>query len=50
MMRKSKSDDDDHSSVFCDLADCKLCEARKHIEEEEANWSDHSLPSFFYIN
>ena len=45
MVRKLKSDEEnDHSRFFCDLADCKLCEARKHIEEE-SNWSDDSLPS-----
>ena len=42
MMRKLKSDEE-HSRFFCDLAECKLCEARKHIEEER-NWSDNSLP------
>ena len=45
MMRKLKSDEEnEHSSFFCDLADCKLCEARKHIEEE-SDWSDDSPPS-----
>ena len=45
MMRKLKTDEEnEHSSFFCDLADCKLCEARKHIEEE-SDWSDDSLPS-----
>ena len=45
MMRKLKSDkENEHSSFFCDLTDCKLCEARKHIEEE-SDWSDDSIPS-----
>ena len=45
MMRKVKSDEEnEHSRFFCDLADCKLCEARKHIEEE-SDLSDDSQPS-----
>ena len=45
MIRKVKSDEEnEQSSFFCDLADCKSCEARKHIEEE-SDWSDDSLPS-----
>ena len=44
MMRKLISDEEnEHSSFFCDLTDCKLCEARKYIEEE-TDWSDDSLP------
>ena len=40
LMRKITFDDDnEHSSLFCDLTDCKLCEARKYIEEE-SDWSD----------
>ena len=34
LMRKLKSDDD-HSRFFCDLVDCKLCEARKHRRRKQ---------------
>ena len=41
MVRKLKSDEEnEHSSFLCDLTDCKLCEARKQIEEEELDSSD----------
>ena len=46
MMRKLKSNKgNEHSSFFCDLADCKLCVARKYIEEEESDWSGDMLTS-----
>ena len=52
LMRKCVSDDDDeHSRLFCDLPDCKLCEARKYIEEEESDWSDDYVnPEDFEID
>ena len=49
LMRKCVSDDDEHSSLFCDLTDCTLCEARKYIEE--SYWSDDYInPEDFEIN